>query len=226
MRGFFIAGTDTEIGKTTVAGALVKALADTGRRVGVMKPIASGCDRTEAGLRNDDALQLIAAAGQQQDYDSVNPFAFEPPIAPHVAAELAGETIDLDRIVSQAREIAAANDLVIVEGVGGFHVPLGPGSDTADLAERLGLPVILVVGLRLGCINHAILTANAIRARGLALAGWVANPVDPSMAVADANVAALEERLAAPMLARFPRLEAPSAERFAGDFGDVSRLVP
>ena len=226
MRGYFITGTDTEIGKTTVAAALARALSETGKRVGVMKPVASGCEETDAGLRNDDALQLIAAAGQGQSYESVNPFAFLPPIAPHVAAERAGETIDPGRIVAMAGEIAATNDLVIVEGVGGFHVPLGPDADTADLAEQLGLPVILVVGLRLGCINHAILTANAIRARGLELAGWVANPVDPAMAVADANVAALQERLGAPMLARFPYLEAPSVEKFAGAFGDVSHLLP
>ncbi|MDX1443329.1 MAG: dethiobiotin synthase [Gammaproteobacteria bacterium] len=222
MRGYFIAGTDTEIGKTTIAAALAKSLADSGKRVGVMKPIASGSEQTPEGLRNEDALALIDAAGQGQDYASVNPYAYEPPIAPHVAAELAGETIDIDRIVTLAGEVEAANDLIIVEGVGGFHVPLGPGTDTADLAVRLGLPVILVVGLRLGCINHALLTQEAIKARGLELAGWVANAVDPSMAVQDANVKALEDRLEAPMLGRFPRLDSPSATEFARLLGNVS----
>lgn len=219
MQGYFIAGTDTEIGKTTVAAALVKAMADQGRRVGVMKPVASGCERGPDGLRNEDALALIAAAGQGQDYDSVNPHAFEPPIAPHVAAEQVGAEISIPRIVAAAGRVASANDLVVIEGVGGFHVPLGPDCDTADLAAELGLPVILVVGLRLGCINHAILSANAIRARGLRLAGWVANAIDPDMAVADANVAALQARLGAPMLARLPFRATPDLGEFAEMLG-------
>lgn len=204
MNGYFITGTDTEIGKTTVAAALVAALVARGVKAGVMKPVASGCERTKDGLRNADALQLIEASGQSPDYPAVNPYAFEPPIAPHVAAARAGVQISIPDIVSGARQLAEINDLVVIEGVGGFRVPLGPDADTADLAVALELPVILVVGMRLGCINHALLTAEAIRSRGLELAGWVANGIDPDMAAQDENVAALEAGLEAPMLARLP----------------------
>lgn len=225
MRGYFITGTDTEIGKTTVAAALVAALVARNVKTGVMKPVASGCERTNDGLRNTDALQLIEASGQAPDYPAVNPYAFEPPIAPHVAAAQAGVRISIPDIVNGARQLAEANDLVVVEGVGGFRVPLGPDADTADLAVALELPVILVVGMRLGCINHALLTVEAIRSRGLELVGWIANGIDPDMAVQDENVAALEASLDAPMLARLPFSRQRRLQAFARALDDFAAGV-
>ena len=167
-----------------------------------MKPVAAGAELVDGALRNVDVEQLLAAANVVAPRHFVNPYCFEPPIAPHIAAAGAGVTIDLDHIGRCHAELAALADVVIVEGVGGFCVPLGPGTDTAGLAARLALPVVLVVGVRLGCLNHALLTAQAIAARGLALAGWVANHVDPGMAAADENVRTLEARLPAPLLSR------------------------
>lgn len=215
MKGYFITGTDTEVGKTAVACGIVHALASRGLRVAVMKPIASGCRNTQNGLRNDDAEALIAASGQPWPYEAVNPFAFEPPIAPHIAAGLVGAAIDPGAIEQHAKRLAAQSDQIVVEGVGGFRVPLADDFDTADLAVRLALPVILVVGLRLGCINHALLTVEAIRARGLALAGWVANGIDPAMANRDENIAALRAQVPAPCLGFVPYLAGVSASGIA-----------
>lgn len=208
----FITGTDTEVGKTTVAAGLARKWASAGRRVGVMKPVASGSEpaggQAGADLRNADAEALIAATGRGSlEYSRVNPYAFEPPIAPHIAAARAGVVIEKPVILEAFRQIQAESDLVIVEGVGGFRVPLGPGFDTADLAVALQLPVILVVGLRLGCINHALLTAEAVASRGLSLAGWVATAVDPAMACPEDNLAALADGLPAPCLGVVPHLE-------------------
>lgn len=209
MRGWFVTGTDTEIGKTLVSAALLHALRAAGLRVAGMKPVASGCERTPAGLRNADALALLAAAGRDAAYADVNPYAFAPPIAPHIAAEQAGVRIDAAVIESAARRLAAGADALVVEGVGGFLVPLGPDLDVAGLAGALRLPVILVVGLRLGCINHALLTAEAVRARGLKLAGWVGSRVDPDMAYVAENIEALRSRLPAPCLGVLPHLSPP-----------------
>lgn len=210
-KGYFIAGTDTEIGKTTVACGLVRKLADSGARVAVMKPIASGCRSTPEGLRNEDAEALIAASGRPWPYAAVNPYAFEPPIAPHIAAAQAGVAIDPELIAGQVRRFSEEADQVVVEGVGGFRVPLAENLDTADLAVLLGMPVILVVGLRLGCINHALLTADAIAARGLQFAGWVGNSIDPEMIYIKENIEALRDRLAAPCLGIVPNLQMPQA---------------
>lgn len=212
--GFFITGTDTEIGKTTVACGIVHRLAAT-RRVAVMKPVASGCRHTPAGLRNEDAEALIAASGQDWDYGLVNPFAFEPAIAPHIAAAEAGVAIDSMVILDAFAALRLQADAIVVEGVGGFRVPLSANFDTGDLAARLGLPVILVVGLRLGCINHALLSAEAIVARGLALAGWVGNELPGAFAAKDENTAALAANLPAPCLGVVPRLDVPRASRVA-----------
>ncbi len=214
-RGYFITGTDTEIGKTTVACGLVRKLAQNGDRVAVMKPVASGCHRTDEGLRNADAEALIAASGRDWPYAKVNPYAFEPAIAPHIAAASAGVEISADVILSAFAELQGQAGRIVVEGVGGFRVPLSEGFDTAGLAVRLNLPVILVVGLRLGCINHALLTAEAVLARGLEFAGWIGNSPGPEMDVQAANVDALARRLPGPCLGLVPRLPAPDPESVA-----------
>ena len=198
--GFFITGTDTGVGKTMMTCALLHAFARRGLRVVGMKPVAAGAVRDAGVLISDDVMMLRTASNVDAPLHLVNPYCFEPPIAPHVAAERAGITLDLAQIKRAYGELAAVADLVMVEGVGGFCVPLGRGSDTSDLARVLGLPVILVVGVRLGCLSHALLTARAIRQAGLEFAGWVANRIDPAMAAADENVSALTERLAAPRL--------------------------
>jgi len=180
--------------------ALLHEFTRRGRRAVGMKPVAAGAVCDAGVLRSDDVTMLRAASNVDAPLHLVNPYCFEPPIAPHVAAERAGITLDLAQIKRAYGELAAVADLVMVEGVGGFCVPLGRGSDTSDLARVLGLPVILVVGVRLGCLSHALLTARAIRQAGLEFAGWVANRIDPAMAAADENVSALTERLAAPRL--------------------------
>ena len=208
--GLFITGTDTGAGKTTVAVALVSAARRRGRRVGVMKPVASGAQRGAFGLRNDDALALAKAAGHDlatldaRQYAVINPYCFEPAIAPHIAAAEAAATVDLARIVALAEGVARESDWPVVEGAGGWRVPLGTGSDFADLAVALQRPVLLVVGLRLGCLNHALLSAESIRACGASLVGWVANHIDPAMERQQANVATLTERLATPPLMQIP----------------------
>ena len=214
--GFFVTGTDTGVGKTLIACALLHALARQGKRVIGMKPVAAGAVRSARGLINDDAALLRAASNVDAPLALVNPYCFEPPVAPHLAAEQADVVIDLATIVAAYRELAAIADIVIVEGVGGFRVPLNRSEDSADLAQRLGLPVILVVGLRLGCLNHALLTAHAIRAQGLTLAGWIANRLDPAMAAAECNVAALAERLSAPLLGVVEFTADPEPRRIAG----------
>ena len=217
--GYFITGTDTGVGKTVVACALLHAFAARGLTAAGMKPVASGATLADGALRNEDVEQLLAAANVAASRHIVNPYCFEPPIAPHIAAARAGVTIDLDHIVRCCAELAAQADVVIVEGIGGFSVPLGPGNDTAALA----LPVVLVVGMRLGCLNHALLTAAAVRASGLDLAGWVANHVEPDMACADENVNALASALAAPLLARIGYARAPDPRTLASAI-DVKSL--
>jgi dethiobiotin synthetase len=174
-KGFFITGTDTEIGKTVVATALVRALVSRGLRVGVMKPVASGSRDTPRGLRNDDALALMAASNVAAPYERVNPYCFEPAISPHIAAEEARIVVDLSHIQRHFAALAAEADYVIVEGAGGWLAPISPSATIKDLADALELPVVLVVGARLGCINHALLTKLAIEAHGLRFAGWIAN---------------------------------------------------
>lgn len=199
MTTLFVTGTDTGIGKTRVAVALAHALRGLGLRVGVMKPVAAGGDQT-----NEDAVALIEACGRPLPYEWVNPYLFVEPVAPHLAAEDAGAVIDIDRIRACHAHIAADSDVVMVEGAGGWLVPAGPESSMADIAIGLNASVILVVGMRLGCLNHALLTAEAVSARGLSLASWVANRIDPAMALADRNETALAHRLRAPKLGRIP----------------------
>lgn len=202
--GFFVTGTDTGIGKTLIACALLRAFARRGLRAVGMKPVAAGAERTATGWVNEDVAALRAAGNVDAPTATINPYCFEPPVAPHLAAGEAGVEIDSGEIARCYGALQTQADVVVVEGAGGFLVPLSAAEDMGTLAERLALPIILVVGMRLGCINHALLTAEAIGARGLVLAGWVANHVDPGMARADANVAALSARLATPLLARVP----------------------
>jgi len=200
-RGIFITGTDTGVGKTVVAAALLRALAGAGHRAIGMKPVASGLAIGETV--HADARALIAAGNVTAPIADVNPFAFALPIAPALAARAASATIDLDRIAAAYSRLATTADAIVVEGAGGALVPLTRSTDMLDIPMRLALPVLLVVGIRLGCLNHALLSALAISARGLRLAGWVANRIDPEMSAGDANVAALVERLPAPLCADF-----------------------
>jgi dethiobiotin synthetase len=199
-RGIFVTGTDTGIGKTRASALLVRAHRACGRRAVGMKPVASGCRETPDGLRNEDAEALMAASEPSPPYALCNPYALLPPIAPHIAAQEAGVDIALDRIVAAYGELAAMSDRVVVEGVGGWCVPLTGASMQADLVRALDLPVVLVVGLRLGCINHALLSARAIVADHCVLVGWIANRVDPAMARADENLDTLRARIDAPLL--------------------------
>jgi dethiobiotin synthetase len=201
-QGYFVTGTDTGVGKTVVACALLAALAARGKRVVGMKPVACGGEPGGNLIINDDVERLLAAGNVDAPREHVNPYCFAPPIAPHIAARQAGVAIDLDRIERSFNILAGIAGAVVVEGVGGFHVPLGSSVDTAQLAARLALPVVLVVGMRLGCLNHALLTAEAVSGRGLKLAGWIANHIDPQMVVADDNVHALDELIGAPRLGR------------------------
>ena len=177
----FVTGTDTACGKTAVSLGLMWALQQRGLRALGMKPVASGSRVTAEGLRNDDALRLQAQGSWPLPYAAVNPYPFEPPIAPHIAAQQAGLEIELARLRRAYRELAAAADAVIVEGVGGWHVPLGPATAIADLVRELDLPVLLVVGLRLGCLNHALLSVESILGSAVPLAGWVATQVERDM---------------------------------------------
>lgn len=210
-RAYFVTGTDTGVGKTTISSALVHQFAALGLRSVGMKPVASGCILQDGVLLSEDVQQLKAASNLTLPLSDINPYAFEPAIAPHIAASQAGAEIELGVIQAAYARLEAAADVVIVEGVGGFRVPLNDTVDTADLAVALGLPVILVVGLRLGCINHALLTAEAIAARGLKLAGWIANRIDPAMSMQQENLQALSLRLQAPCLGVVPWVA-------AGDF--------
>lgn len=210
---YFITGTDTGVGKTLISCALLHGFAAQGKRVAGFKPVAAGCD--ENG-HNDDAMALRAASTMQLTYGQVNPYCFMQAVAPHLAAQFVGVSVSIERIMESFSELNAQSDLVIVEGAGGFRVPLNAGQDSADLAQKLGLPVILVVGMRLGCLNHALLTIEAISARGLMLAGWVANVVDENMTMLNENITALQQRITAPLLGVVPHMAQPDARVAAG----------
>lgn len=222
--GVFITGTDTGVGKTWVSLGVMTALQHRGLRTAGMKPVASGARRTTDGLRNDDAVALQCAADVAMDYQRVNPVALAPAIAPHIAAALAIQPIDLDAIIAAYRSIAASCDRVVVEGIGGWRVPLTDSHTTADLARALELPVILVVGMRLGCLNHALLTRDAIGADGVKLVGWAANHVEPDMPYARENIRALEERMAAPLLGVVPYMQYCNRNAIA-EYLDLGELL-
>lgn len=202
MRTWFVTGTDTEIGKTFAACDLVRHLVARGQRVAVAKPIASGCEQTSAGLRNADALALQAAANVSLPYELINPYRFEPPIAPHLAAAAVGEVIDLQRATRIQREVDA--DWLVVEGAGGWNIPLDDQRMLRDLAGAFTSSVLLVVGMRLGCINHALLSAGQICRDGFELVGWVANHVDPDMLEQEGNLATLDRLMPAPRIGTIP----------------------
>lgn len=214
-QSLFIAGTDTEVGKTTVAVALLRALGQTGLKVAGMKPVAAGASMTSHGWRNEDALELAAAANVTIPYEWLNPCCLPAATSPHLAALDAGKSIEIRTILSAFEQITTRSDLIIVEGAGGWLAPIGSegpkkGFQTMEeVALALGLPVVLVVGLRLGCLNHALLTAAAIERSGLPLAGWIANPIDPHFADAGRYVDSLAAQLAAPLLWRAPRVILP-----------------
>jgi dethiobiotin synthetase len=199
--GCFVTGTDTGVGKTFVACAMLRALARRHARVVGMKPVAAGAVSTAHGLDSEDAVALRAASTITVPPELDNPVLLREAVSPHLAAAHAGRAIDLDPLVRCQRALARQCDALVVEGAGGFLVPLTPSLTGADLARAFGLPIVLVVGLRLGCLNHALLTAEAIASRGLALGGWVANRIDPALQAADENVNFLRARLGAPLIA-------------------------
>jgi dethiobiotin synthetase len=215
---FFVTGTDTGVGKTLVSAALLYAARNAGLRTLALKPVAAGCEQTAEGLRNEDALMLQQAVTEPLSYQQINPIALAEPIAPHVAAMQAGVNLSAQRLAGFCRGVMSKPaDLCLIEGAGGWRVPLNDRETYARLPQELGLPVILVVDLRLGCINHALLTAEAIRRDGLTLAGWVANRVDPSPMAAEAHsLTFLKQALAAPLLGDLPRLQQPDPEALAG----------
>jgi dethiobiotin synthetase len=210
-RGVFITGTDTGVGKTVIACGLVRGLRALGYRVAVMKPVASGSQRTAEGLRNDDALALIAAAGTALPYARVNPYCFEPAISPHIAAEDVNIELDSSAIQREYEALATDAEWVVVEGAGGWLAPVSGSRSMADLAAALAVPVLLVVGLKLGCLNHAQLTRSSIAARGASFAGWIASAVDPAMSRLAENLATLERLLEEPPLGVVPYAPAEAA---------------
>ena len=213
---YFIAGTDTDIGKTTIAAGLLHAARLNGLSTLGAKPVASGCDVTPKGLRNSDALALMAQSSVKMTYDEINPIAVEPAIAPHLASREADVAITVSGLLAAMRKVLDKGaDFTLIEGAGGWRVPLSGQANLSDLAMALKLPVILVVGVRLGAINHALLTAEAIARDGLQLAGWVANIVEPKTSRLEENLASLAERLPAPCLGRVPYLKLASAEAVA-----------
>jgi dethiobiotin synthetase len=204
MSGFFITGTDTGVGKTLISVALTRALVAQGRRVAVMKPVAAGTVKTPAGEFNDDALELLAASNVKAPYEDVNPWLLRTPASPHLAARAEGVNIRLPRIAEAFARLRTASDLVLVEGAGGWLAPISGTETMADIAQHLELPVIMVVGLRLGCLNHALLTRDALRACGMRFAGWIANKLATEMPLASANIETLSSRFGVSPLAVVP----------------------
>ena len=215
MKGYFVTGTDTDVGKTWISLGLVEALKQQGQRVGVMKPVSAGCEKMAKGLRNEDARLLQQQSNVELDYDTINPYAFEPAIAPHIAAREAGIRLDIETLYEHFQHIRSQSDCIVTEGAGGWRVPLNDFQTMGDLAVRLQLPVILVVGMRLGCLSHALLSVEAIRRDKLPLAGWVANQIDPNMNRAKENLQTLVEMIDAPLLGHVPYLESRDTKAIA-----------
>ena len=220
---YFITGTDTEIGKTFVTSALLRTFGEKGLSTLGLKPIAAGASMIEGVWHNEDVDSLIAASNVKAPPEIVAPYLMQTPAAPHIVAQLENVKMDVQHIVNCVQQAQRLADVVLVEGVGGFCVPLDDDTTTVNLAQALALPVILVVGMRLGCINHALLTAQAIAASGLRLAGWVANTVDADMKFFDENVQTLKQRLTAPCLGVIPRLAADQTQQ-AGQYVELNLL--
>ena len=206
MTMLFITGTDTDVGKTVATSQLLRAFAANGLSAIGMKPVASGCEWRDGALWNADVAAHAAASNVAAPLSLVNPYQFEPPISPHLAARQAGVSVDLDHLADCAHQLAQLADVVIVEGAGGWLAPLSDTASMQDLAVKLSAPVILVVGMRLGCLNHALLSARAIEASGLPFAGWIANRIDPAMSCYAENLAYLQQHMPAPMLAEIPHV--------------------
>jgi len=208
---YFVTGTDTDVGKTLVSCALLGAAAAAGYSTLGMKPVAAGAGITEQGLRNDDAMQLHAASTLKLAYEQINPVCLPEPASPHIAAALAGRKVSVERLSGFCRGVLAQRaDLTLIEGAGGWRVPLNEREYLSDLAKALKLPVLLVVGMRLGCLNHALLTAEALARDGLTLAGWIANRIDPGLQHYEQNRATLLRQFDAPLLAEIPFLPGPA----------------
>lgn len=214
-RSLYVTGTDTGVGKTVASAALLHRLRTAGLRAIGMKPVASGCERAADGWRNDDALRLRAASDPRPAYDDINPYALEAATAPQLAARAMGVRVELAPLLDAHARLAAQCDVVLVEGVGGWAAPLGDGFDQCELARALALPVVLVVGLRLGCLSHARLTARAIAADGIELIGWIGSSVDPGFVEIDAYVELLREALPAPCLGVLPYAASPDPRAMA-----------
>lgn len=224
-RRYFVTGTDTGVGKTTVSCALLAAANARGLSTLALKPVASGCAQTADGLRNDDALALMDVMSEKLGYDEVNPVALPAALSPHLAAAAAGRRITVSQLAGYCRgSLLRRVDLALVEGAGGWRVPVSSRELLSALPRELGLPVILVVGLRLGCINHAVLTAEAIVRDGLRLAGWVANGIDPAMVAVEENLATLQAMLPAPCLGHLPWRPGQAPADFAGGL-DLAPLL-
>lgn len=223
---YFVTGTDTGVGKTLVTAALLRRLRESGLAVAGMKPVAAGSVTGPEGPANEDALLLQAESSVRHPYALVNPWLFDPAIAPHLAAAEAGIAIDTKRVADAHAELRAGADVVLAEGAGGFLVPLDGNRSIADLPALLGMDVLLVVGLRLGCLNHALLTAEAVAARGLTLAGWIGNAIDPGFARRDENVATLAARLPAPCLGIVPWMPKPDIALAAAALAGALALRP
>ncbi len=225
MKQFFIAGTDTDAGKTLVSSALLHGFNERGFSTAAVKPVAAGCKKTSQGLRNDDALILQSVMSAEICYDEINAVALEPPIAPHIAAEKINLRITAEDLAKNCEHVFQKNyDITLVEGAGGWKVPLNDDETLADLVKELNVPVILVVGLKLGCINHSLLAFDAIKNDGLCVSGWVANQIDKDMTVVDENIETLKKRLACPFLGHIPFLNNPSAIN-ASKFLDIDKLL-
>lgn len=207
MSDYFITGTDTGVGKTWATLTLMKAMQNKGKVVAGMKPVASGCKKTSVGLRSDDAARILKQSNQSLDYKTINPYAFEQAIAPHIAAKLAGVVIDIDKIAGEFSILKNNSDSVVVEGIGGWNVPLGADIMLADIVKSLDLKVVLVVGLRLGCINHALSTARAVEADGARLHGWIMNQLEPDYVCLQETMRTLQARISAPLLGSLSFME-------------------
>ena len=212
----FITGTDTDVGKTVVACGFLAAANDQGLRTAAIKPVAAGCEITQQGMTNDDALQLQAAASHKLSYQQINPVALEPAIAPHIAAAESGVRMSASRLVGYCRGVSLMPvDMVVIEGAGVWRVPINSRETLADVARELECAVIVVVGMRLGCLNHALLTMEAIRRYGLQIAGWVANILDTEMPRLQENIDTLKQCINEPCLGTVPRLDDLSPEQVA-----------